>query len=142
MGYHVMQNNDSKPNTLAGHNVQVGDVVRGKSWHNHLIVNVYDGRWYSNAGYEISGEDHYKVMARAKGWLGVEEQFGDWEIWNGKGEQPTGRVQVQHFDETRVRAKVQSITNAGHWDWSQIIAFRRVVEPVLEDRSDVTKKAK
>jgi hypothetical protein len=59
-----------------------------------------------------------------------ETQFSDWEIWNSKGEKPKGLVQVQFTFDTRDSAEVSLIRSSSNWAWKNIIAFRRVIEPV------------
>jgi len=57
-------------------------------------------------------------------------QFGDWKIWNGKGDLPTGLVQAHWQHQDRKEAERNAPNYAGIHSWGYIIAFRRVIESV------------
>ena len=127
----MMQNNDSKPNTLAAHNVQVGDVVQYHSpapgcFHTVGCTAPYE----TNSGVPMSSSPCWTVISRAKPKPKVDTQFGDWEIWNGKGDLPTGLVQAHWQHQDRKEAERNAPNYAGIHSWGYIIAFRRVIEPV------------
>jgi|GEM_PF-6890361 len=127
-----MMQNDNEPNTLAGHNLQVGDVVKMLSDPPREIDRISaDGKLFDRHGRGFSAEyPFWIVISRAKPKPKNETQFGDWEIWNGKGEPPTGLVQVHCRNETREVAEACDPMSSDIFIWEKIIAFRRVIEPV------------
>ena len=129
-----MMQNDNEPNTLAGHNVQVGDVVQYHSpapgcFHTVGCTAPYE----TNSGVPMSSSPCWTVISRAKPKPKDDMQFGDWEIWSGKGEPPTGMVQVQTKYDTWFVAEKSHPKDSSLLSWNLIIAFRRVIEPVRGD---------
>jgi len=128
-----MMQNDNEPNTLAAHNVQVGDVVQpvGRGIY-EVLPNKRLAIDYSRFG-KWKCDEMFTVISRAKPKSEIETQFGDWKIWNGKGELPTGLVQIHRAECNRFQAEESAIGD--YWEWGEdaggtIIAFRCVIEPV------------
>jgi len=127
-----MMQNDNEPNTLAAHNVQVGDVVTftkygGGECRTISCISPYRADYCES----LSEEPFWTVISRANPKSQNETQFGEWEIWNGKGEPPTGLVQVQTKYNTWFVAEKSHPKDSSLLSWNLIIAFRRVIKPVL-----------
>jgi len=126
---------DNQPNTLEYHNVQVGDVVRfcmDDNTVSHTIAGI--SLCHKTEKSDLSTNPHWIVISRASTKPKTKHQFGEWEIWNGNGEPPTGLVQIHCGDQTRTDALDNDVRD--DWNWCKgpsgpdIIAFRRVIEPV------------
>lgn len=130
-----MTNSDSTLNTLAAHNVQVGDVVKYKGIRQFTIESVKGEFYYEK--YDplsyLSLEPLWTVVSRYN--PKPAHKFGEWE-WT-KGNAPSGLVQPWYRDKTQSQAEAAEIYDTSMLDWgfheksvARIIAFRRVIGPV------------
>jgi hypothetical protein len=132
-----IMSNDNQANTLEYHNVQVGDVVQYHGYDTGGTLTITGTSPYRDENTPLSTAPYWTVISRANPKPKDETQFGDWEIWNGNGKPPTGLVQVQRANQTRLDSEAgikpipaNSFIWFGAWPTATIIAFRRVIEPV------------